>query len=299
MKFKRLIVLPILLFALTACSPSEKDNTDEQLSVSEERQTYYNGLIDEAMNSFYWRYDSDTIEYSEGIVPEDEDILSCSAKSGYDMSSHKGRSCIIATANLMFFNKETAGTVYFYFNGNDIIGMYYISKPSAVPCDIHVRNAYIVQSSFSKTETDMEAAAYTSKSGIRIVPEGIFDSITTDGLSYSIMTNGYKLMINKSDSTSPINIIKEIDYSSDGLLPISAAFINDSAEMAVLYGTEAYSEDSSSSIVVPQRLTVFDSDFNEIESEISIDDSDSYSIGFDDGYLLVARSRSIDFYPIE
>ena len=69
-------------------------------------------------------------------------------------------------------------------------------------------------------------------------------------------------------------------------------------KIAFLYGTAAYSEDGAEPITVPQKIVMFDENFNITDNEIAAEDSDLYSVGYDNGYLMVARSRSIDFYPI-
>lgn len=105
-------------------------------------------------------------------------------------------------------------------------------------------------------------------------------------------------MIYRSDSSASLSLYKTIDYSGEGLIPISATFINDTTESAVLLGTETHSDEGTSTIIVPEKIVIFDSDFNASESEIAAEDSDIYSVGYDNGYLMVARSRYIDYYPV-
>ncbi|MCD8036820.1 MAG: VCBS repeat-containing protein [Clostridiales bacterium] len=301
MRFKkiRLFILALaVLGAFSACSSSSDDGSESVFSISDESESIYASLIESTLNSFYWRYDSDTIVYSAGTIPSDEETLECSAQSGYDMSFDSGKDCIIAEANLLYFNREVAGTVHLFFIDDNLEGIYYTSSDSNVPCSLYIRNAYLTASPFSGFETDKEDTEYTVKSIQRVSLDGIFDSTTVDGVSYSIFTDGTTITINRSDSNTPIYTYKTIDLSGDDLVPISAAFINNTTEMAVLYGTEASSTDGSSPIIVPQKIIIYDSDFNATESEISADDSDCYSVAYDNGCLLVARSRSIDYYPV-
>lgn len=297
MHFKRACIF-IAALMLCGCSSASDGDGSQAFSISEEKESSYSAQIESAMNSFYWRYDSDSLSYDSGTVPEDEYSLECSARSGYNLASEKGHDCIVATADLLYFNREIAGTVYFYFTGNDLAGLYYIPSGSDEPCSMHVRNAYLVSSPFTSAETDAEEAEYTVKSTSRISSEGIFDTVTLDGVSYCILTDGISLTITEGASESYFRTRKEIDFSRDGLLPVSAVFINGTTEMAVLYGVETYSEEGAVPITVPQKIVFFDSDFNITESEIITDGSDVYSVGYDSGCLLVARSRSIDSYPL-
>ena len=89
-------------------------------------------------------------------MPSDEAILACSDSNGYNMSGDKGKSCIKASANLLYFNRESAGTVYFYFVGNSLSGLYYTPFNTNIPCSLHVRNAYLIPDSFGSIETSDE-----------------------------------------------------------------------------------------------------------------------------------------------
>lgn len=298
MYIKKIGIFLLALAFLTGCTSSADKGTEAAFSISDERESSYDALIESVLNSFYWRYDADTIVYSGGNIPQDDAALECSAQSGYDMSFSRGDECVLAECSLLYFNREVAGTAHFFFSGNDLKGLYYTPSGTDVPCSLYVRNAYLVPFPFEKAETDVEDPEYTIISGQRLDIEGILDSITVDGITYSAFTDGKSVMINKSDSNAPIYRYKYIDLSGEGLVPMSAAFINNTTEMAVLYGTEAYSAEGASPLVVPQKIIIFDSDFNATENELSADDSDCYSLGYDNGFLLVARSRSIDYYPI-
>ena len=298
MKLKKIGIIILAGLLLSGCTSSSNSDDDGVFSISEDKENYYDSIIEETLNSFYWRYDSDSIYYEDDVVPEDEDILACSDSNGYNMNSDKGKACIKASANLLYFNRESAGTVYFYFVGSDLAGLYYTPFNTDIPCSLHVRNAYLVPGSFTNIESSEPESEYTVKNSPYITAAGMFDSATINGVSYSIFTDGEKLMISSSDASSSLSLYKTIDLSSEDLIPISAAFINGTTESAVLFGTETYSDEATSSVVVPQKIVIFDSDFNATETELSAEDSDLYSVGYDNGYLLVARSRYMDYYPV-
>lgn len=298
MRIKILSIFFLSLLALSGCASASGEDSEAVFTISDEREASYDALIENTLNSFYWRYNSDTIIYEESTVPEDEEILQCSNQSGYNMSKDSGRDCVRATAELLYFNRESAGTVYFYFIGNDISGLYYTTHDASTPCSLYVRNAYLTASPFSNIETGDDEAEFTVKSVPKVNAEGIFDSITIDGITYSIFNEGSRLVINRSNGQTPIYSYKNIDLSSENLVPISAAFINNTTETAVLFGTETYPDGGSVPVTVPQKIVIFDSDFNATETEIISEDSDDYSVGYDNGCLLVARGRSIDYYPI-
>ena len=67
--------------------------------------------------------------------------------------------------------------------------------------------------------------------------------------------------------------------------------------MAVLFGTETYSEGGAVPITVPKEILIFDSDFSPV-GEV-IDASDCYSVGYDNGCLIVSRNEAIDFYTLD
>lgn len=283
-------------FIFTGCASGGSENSEEAVSISEQKETEYAEIIESTLNSFYWRYDDDTITFSSGKVPTDEDILECSQESGYDMSKNKGNDCVIATANLLYFNREAAGTIRFYFINDSLKGLYYIPTDLSTPCSIYVRNSYFVSNPFVSIETDTDSE-YVTKKAAPINAAGIFDTITIDGYTYTIMDYETKLIINRSDSSTPIYNYKEIQ-SSDNLVPISAVFINDCTEMAVLYGSMVYSSGSADPMTLPKKIIIYDSDFNATESVVVAEDSDCYSLGYENKCLLVARDKSIDFYTL-
>jgi len=284
-------------FILTGCTANANEGSEENLSISEQKEIEYADTIESILNSFYWRYDDDTIAFSNGKVPSDEDILECSRESGYDMSRDKGDSCVIATANLLYFNREVAGIIHFYFVKDSLKGLYYIPTNLSTPCSLYVRNSYLVPTPFSYTETDKEPE-FTKKNVTHINAKGIFDSIKISNYTYSIMDYETKLIINRSDASTPIYSLKEINLTSENLIPISAVFINNSTQMAVLYGSEVFSAEGAAPITVPKKIIIYDSDFNITESVVVAEDSDCYSLGYDNGCLLVSRDKSIDFYTL-
>lgn len=297
MKLHKIGIALLTALFLSGCASSTDEGQEPVFSISEETEDYYNSVIENTLNSFYWRYDSDSIYYEEDFVPDDEAIFACSESNGYNMEGDKGLACIKASANLLFFNREFAGTVYFYFVGDSLSGIYYTPFNTDIPCSLNVRNAYIVPNSMTAVETSEPDTEYTAGNHPYVNAAGLFDSITINGVSYSLFTDNSKIMVYRGDSSS-LSLYKTIDLSSEGLIPVSAAFINGTTECAVLFGTETYSDEGTSPIIVPQKIIIFDSEFNSSGTEIISEDSDIYSVGYDNGYLLVARSRYMDYYPL-
>ncbi|MEA4973891.1 MAG: VCBS repeat-containing protein [Candidatus Metalachnospira sp.] len=297
MNYKKLGICMLVAFILTGCASGENENNEENFSISEQKITEYTDLIESTLNTFYWRYDSDTIAFSDGKIPTDDEILECSRESGYDMSGSKGDNCVIATANLLYFNREVTGTIYFYFVKDSLKGLYYIPDSFSKPCSMYVRNSYFVSSPFISAETEKEPKFVKERANY-IGAQGIFDTIAIDDYTYSIMDYQTKLIINRSDASTPLYTLKEIDNFSEKLIPISAVFINNSTEMAVLYGSEVYSDNGAVPMTVPKKIVIYDNNFNSTDSVVVTEDSDCYSLGYENGCLLVARDKSIDFYAL-
>lgn len=299
MNYKKLGIFVLSAFILSGCSSGESKNTEESISISEQKEAAYLEIIESTLNMHYWRYDDDTVTFTEGKIPTDKEILECSTESGYDMSSKKGDDCIIATANLLYFNREIAGTINFYFLDDTLKGLYYIPNSLLKPCSIYVRNSFFTADSFTAVETDKEPEFITKNASSITKPKGIFDTITVGDYTYTIIDKETKLIINRSDSSAPIYKFKEIDLSSNNLIPISAVFINDSTEMAVLYGSQVSPDGGAVPITISKKIIIYDSNFNSTESIVITEDSDCYSLGYENGCLLVARDKSIDFYPLD
>ena len=120
MSLKKLSIILSVITLLSGCSADSDNNETASFSISAKQESTYDALIESTLNSFYWRYNSSSVKYEEGTVPTDEETLKCAAQSGYNMYSSSGNDCITATADLLYFNRETAGTVYFHFIGNNI-----------------------------------------------------------------------------------------------------------------------------------------------------------------------------------
>lgn len=298
MKLKKIGMILMAGLLLSGCVSSAENESETVFSISDETEARFDSIIEETLNSFYWRYDSDSIYYEESTVPDDEDILACSESNGYNMESDAGKNCVRASANLLYFNRESAGTVYFYFVGNSLSGLYYTPFNTNIPCSLHVRNAFFSPGSLTAVESSAEDAEYTVKNVGMLPVLGMFDSTVADGVAYSMFTDGDKIMIYRSDASSSLSLYKTIDMSGESLLPMSAAFINGTTESAVLFGTEAFTDEGSAPIIIPQKIVIYDADFNPTENEILAEDSDLYSVGYDNGYLIAARSRYMDYYPL-
>lgn len=298
MSIKKLFVISLSIIGLCGCTSNKNNNDEPVFTLPEEKKIVYDELIESTLNSFYWRYDEDSINYSKGTIPDDEEILLCSSQSGYNMNFKKGSDCIIATTNLLYYNRENAGTVYFYLDNNDVNGLYYTSANSDIPCSMNIRNAYFTDTPFENVETDNVDEGYIVTPLSTFKADGILDSTTVDGSSYTAFSEGNKIIINKSDFNTPIQTVKTIDYTSENLVPISLTFINGTTEMAILYGTETFPEDGNKPIIVPQKILFFDNSFKPSETNIIAENNDIYSVGYDDGFLILARNRSIDYYPI-
>ena len=298
MKLKKLLaaVLPALL--LFGCVAPAEEDEETVFQVSDEDGAYYASVIEETLNSFYWRYDSGSIFYEEDVIPDNEEILTCSQNDGYDLERYVGDNCIKASASLLYFNRQPAGTVYFYFVGQKLAGLYYTPFSGGIPCSLDVRNAYMLPGSFTNMESADPVFEYNASYIGETSVTGMFDSTVIDGTSYSIFTDGRILSIYRGNGSSAISLYKTVDLTEEGLIPMSAAFINRTTESAVLYGIETYSDEGSSHIIVPQKIIFFDSDFNATESEISSTENDLYSVGFDDGNLVMSRGKYIDYYSL-
>ena len=245
-----------------------------------------------------WRYSSDSVRYSEGVIPSEQEILDCSAESGFNMSHHSGDGCIVATADLLYFNRDTAGKAYFYFIDNDLAGLYYKPTGYGLPCSLYVRNAYLSQEPFEAFETSKTAADYSNEYMPKFTAEGIFDTVSKDGKTYMLLNEGHKIDVCVSSADEVLSPFKVIDLSDEGLIPISASFINNTTETAVLFGFEAFSSESSVPATIPSKIVIFDSEFNITENELIAEDSDFYSTGFDNGCLMVSSGRSLNYYPM-
>ena len=78
MKLKKLLAAALPALLLFGCVAPAEEDEETVFQVSDEDGAYYASVIEETLNSFYWRYDSGSIFYEEDVIPDNEEILTCS-----------------------------------------------------------------------------------------------------------------------------------------------------------------------------------------------------------------------------
>ena len=116
------------------CGCSGERNQQQEttaFTLSSKEQESYKQTINDVLNSFYWRYDENSLAFFQEKLPDQdsgEDIYKASELSGYKLNSKSGDDVIVATVDLMHFNGQKAGLGYFYFDKHKLIGLCLCSK---------------------------------------------------------------------------------------------------------------------------------------------------------------------------
>ena len=61
MKLNKMGIILLAGLFLYGCAPSADMEPESYFSISDDKDSYYNAIIEDTLNSFYWRYDSDSI----------------------------------------------------------------------------------------------------------------------------------------------------------------------------------------------------------------------------------------------
>lgn len=286
---------------LSGCGSSDEE--EYVFTLSKQQQENYAEIIEEELNSFYWHYDSTSLDYSQSKVPENTEenaaLFEASAQSGFDMTKYAGRDAVCYTANLYHINSQKAGIVYFYFIKNDIVGLYYTPDANTdVVAALNVRNVFTPSAGITKAESDSPYSGNYSSRQLSILSDGFESEYNYDGGSYILELTENSVNIYRYSSNT-IRRYKTISYSQLGYKkPISAAFLSDGS-VAVIVGSvlESY-EGSENERVYSEKVLFFNSEFSKESTEIELT-SGSYSCVAmaDNGFVLI-NDKNAEFYTL-
>lgn len=298
---KKILILLILCIAFSGCSASAPDTSAETFAISKQQQEKYTGIIEKTLNSFYWHYDSSTLAYYEGKVPEktdqNEQIYKASEDDGYKMDKYSGKDAVVYTATLNHYNSEKAGIVYFYFVKNNIVSLYYTPEADkSIQCGLNERNIFKQGTKFKAYESDKAEGEFKNKN-INVLSDGFCSYYKDDAASYVLSISENSINVYKYIGEN-FSRYRSINIASYGLKPISAAFLND-GKIAVLAGNEVVNdneEEGSPQRLASKKVMFFDMENGKMGDEIELT-GDTYSCvaAISDG-LVLSNDKDFEVY---
>ncbi len=296
-----MIMLLLLIFMLSGCANKQSGEEEAQFSLSVKEQEKYEQLIEDTFKSFYWRYDSDTIQFFQGTVPTaDENAFLASEDAGYPLKKSAGKSVVVGTADMVHFNGDRAGLAYFYFGRNDILGVYYKDANTNKAYSLSNRNVFTKDVAIKAFESDREMGGFTEKKSK--LPVTGFSSVGRDASGNMLLTCISGSSVNVYRYRNGFSLYKKIAYGGDGLVPLSVSFYNDGTSeadsIAVLLGSyvNAAEGHDSAQYSVADKVVFTDSSLNKTGEEIALLLPDYTCIASDGTRLVLGGKNGIEYY---
>ncbi|MEA5084036.1 MAG: DUF4830 domain-containing protein [Lachnospiraceae bacterium] len=301
---KKIFLLLVLIFIFSGCSSNSGEEEEKRFTLNQTQQENYKALIDEELRSFYWYYDEQSIAYFQSTVPVVEDstksIFEASKENGYDLEKYSGRGAVVYTVDLMHFNKNKAGTAYFYFVKNSIVGTYYVGIENTESAyGFKSRNVFADGTQFSNYETDNESMEYKNISSANI-PDGF--------MSESLDDAGNKQYLNIVDGTLLVykfkndrfSLVKDISYwGGNGRKAMSATFY-DGNKIVVLLGVEACDGDEcNDGRFMAEKLVFLNEYYSLTNQEMALTNSAYSCVASVEGELILINDKNTEIYSSE
>lgn len=296
------MLLSCLVFMLCGCSAEENQAEEERFSISKEKQEEYKAQIDEVINSFYWNYDEDTLAYYDSHIPSENTggIFDASNESGYNLERYKGREAVVYTGDLYYFNGEKAGIVYFYFAGNNVVGVCYSPVDREEEYfSLNDRNLFKSGVEFKKYEdTSVNERSYNTYKVSSNLYEGFSDIYNLHGQNTYLIAIDGNYIKRYSFSRSYFSMKNNINIASlCGLEPLSAAML-ENGETAVMVGSHIQSqEDNEGAVtVVAEKIIFLNENFSKTDFEIDLTGSTYSSVARCGNGFVAINDKKMDIY---
>ena len=295
------IFMVVCLLSILMCGCSGERNQQQEttaFTLSSKEQDSYKQIINDVLNSFYWRYDENSRAFFEEKLPDKdsgEDIYKASELSGYKLNSKSGDNVIVATVDLMHFNGQKAGLGYFYFDKHKLIGLCYAAKDTNKIYSLNNRNVFKRSVDFKTFESEENDKGTFKERRIGFTESGFTSIATTDdGGTKLICLEENNISIYKYKNN--MSLMKQI-YFSNGLVPISATFF-DGENIAVLLGENIYSQNEDGyelSGTISDKVQFYDKNYNLI-GELPLESSNYSCVANIENQITLFRDNAVEFY---
>ena len=304
MQMKKILLLLVLIFIFSGCASNSGEDEEKRFTLNQTQQDKYKTLIDEELKSFYWYYDQQSMSYFQSTVPVVGDntkaIFEASKENGYDLEKYSGRGAVVYTVDLTHFNNKKAGTAYFYFVKNSIVGTYYVGVENTESAySFKTRNIFAAGTQFSKYETDKTSMEYKIINSANI-PDGFMsETIDSAGTKQYLNIVDGDLLVYKFKNNR-FSLVKNVrNWGGKGIKAMSATFYDDN-KVAVLLGSPTGSgEECDGGRLMSEKL-VFLNEYYSLTGEEMVLTNSAYScVTWDEGKLMLINDKNMEAFAYE
>lgn len=302
---RRIIALGlIVLLCLTGCSrKGEEEETTFTLSAKERKE--YEEKIDKTLYDFYWRYDSETLLFLGGSVPneteENQNIFEAAADCGFFLAGQEGKKAVVATVELLHFNGDKAGLAYFYFVHDTLVGAFYSGGYDNGYYSLKNRNLFLADGKFSKFESDAPRSAFLEKRAS--FPVDGFDSSGRDSKKYVLTASVENNKVSVYRFQKGLQKFRTLYAGNNNKIVSGVSFLLPEKEgggstMAVLLSRlESHGEGEGHIInVVSEKLVFYDENLAKSGKEMTLDSENYTCVAVDGNNLVLADGGTLEYY---
>lgn len=302
-------ILMLAVVLLTGCADA-KSSAEEAFSVSLAQREAYEQKIAETMDSFYWKYDANSILYSEESIPDRSDennaiLFEASMDAGFDLQKFAGKTAVVATVNLIHFNEDSAGVAYFYFIKEKLVGLYYRSENTPDKAySLKSRNIFSQPVEFAAYETDENLADF-SESRSAFPVEG-FCSFGEDERGRRLLAAIEGSQVSVYRYEDGMKLVRTIPFGSrNENMPMSAAFFRmegqEGDRLAILLGSYIYTESSHDleGYYISTKVAFLDESMQKTNEEFTLGETDYSCVASEDGRLIMVNGAVLEYMAKE
>lgn len=304
-----ILVGAVLVLSLTGCTNNPKeysliDNSNITFAITKAQKDKYSEIIKENLDLYYWKYDENSFSYSEKVLENNEkfeEINQASQVVGLDLLKYKGSKVTEVQLTLSYFNYDVAGTAYFYFSKDKLIGTYYtVDYDNSKVFSLKDRNVFISETNFTKYEDVSVEPQFNEPTNITKLKNG-FNSIDIDSsdtvTAVCIENNNVNLYKYKNNN---FYIAHSLNFSSANLIPMDVSLFKDTnnkLQCMILLGSLKESGSEEKNLVMESKKVVFYGE-NMLESynEILLETENYLSLGYDDNHVVLFQGKNMEYY---
>lgn len=283
------------LLLLSACG----QEAEQVFRLTTAEQDSYMDAIDGVMDEFYWEYDKGSLTFGGAIVPEQEGserLFAASADSGYSLKGHQGEQAVLAEADLLHYNGDTAGRLQCYFSNGRLIGVLYRGGYDHGCYSLKERNPFLADGGFQQYEASVDQKPAFGEGNGQFSAEGYLSKGTGEqGEALTVAIEDGKAAVYRY--RGGLSRTRNFSYGQ-GLEATSAVFLReDGARLAVLISsiTEHGEGESEKTFSRSEKIMLYDDGLNPA-GELPLESEFCTALGAEDGKLYLFINQNMDIY---
>lgn len=310
-KKKLFLILTLFSLCFSGCS-KEIEQIEQQVTenttvftISREKQSYLSEISEKYLDDYSWQYSDENIIFSSKTFEKGEHfdkIVEASAEIELDFSSYHDKKLIEVKTDLQYFNSETAGTAYFYFDEKELVGAYY----SALYDENSVysfkdRNAFLEDVTFAKYEDLTIEEEFSDVIENTTLPAG-FTAIGKDSSNTTVaaVIDGYKVNFYKYGKNG-FTYSRGLTFENTGLFPSDIMLFNQDnrLQFAIMLSQSITDELHEEPTLQSEKIIFYNEYFAKSYEDLILESKNYRTMGFAEENFILFQGHNMEIYTRE